>query len=719
MTQNSLPPGWCVARLGDLVGSPQYGFTASATSDVGGPRFLRITDIKDGAVDWSSVPFCTASPSDFERFRLRDGDLVFARSGSVEKAWRVRSAPDAVFASYLLRGSPATDEVGAWLETYVKSPSYLAQVRRAAAGTGMSNVNAQKLAQFEVPIAPSGSMRRLVEVTEHMLARSKKAKASLDRIPGLLEKLKRSILAAAFRGDLTKDWREAHPDVEPAEALLRRIRAERRRRWEEAELARLTARGKAPTDDLWRSRYQEPVAPDLTDVPELPSGWRYASVDELTTRITSGSRAWSQYYDRGVGTFIMAGNVRPGRLDLTERQAVDPPPGDADCERSQVVIDDILITIVGANTGDVCRVPSELPEHYVCQSVALLRPVQAPTSTWLEKYLTSHSDGHRHLRRYAYGQGRPHLSFDQLRALPVAMPPALEAAQISEAIQERLAAHDRVLAMLANQTQRIASLDAAILSKAFRGELVPQDPTDEPASVLLDRIRAAREAASAEPDEAKPKRPRARRAAARDDTSAPAVSGSTMPAEAAASSTKATSTPAAGAPHPFQPTLFPTTATPFLDLPRPAQLPLVHDALRGLGALTTDDAIRRVADHLRTHGHAEFMRLRSDGPLYAALDKALDAAVREGLVDRPRRGHVRAIVPDAKHYTDADWARCLEAARAEHAATTTAPLDQDALIRAAADWAVENMGLAHQRLRTGGSVHQGLTRALAASKPSG
>lgn len=251
--------------------------------------------------------------------------------------------------------------------------------------------------------------------------------------------------------------------------------------------------------------------------------------------------------------------------------------------------------------------------------------------------------------------------------------------RITERLEECLAAETK-----------LEQLDASILAKAFRGELVPQDSTDEPATVLLERVRAAREAASpsAAPGQ---QRIHARRAAAAPPTP------------------RTTIADAPGTASPFL--VRAANPTSFIDLPRADQLPLVHAALRGVGPVPTDAAVRLVADHLRERHLADFSRLRSDGPLYAAIEKTLDAAVRAKVLDRPQRGHVRALVPNPKDYTDADWRRCLEGALADRAETAPEP-DEDNLIRAAAEWAVVNMGLVHQRLRSGGLVHQGLSRAL-------
>jgi len=144
----------------------------------------------------------------------------------------------------------------------------------------------------------------------------------------------------------------------------------------------------------------------------------------------------------------------------------------------------------------------------------------------------------------------------------------------------------------------------------------------------------------------------------------------------------------------------------FLDLPREEQIDHVWESLLGQGLLDKDAAIRNAAQILRDRGLARFQRLREGGPLYEVIATALDRGVREGSFDRPKRGHVRAILPDAKGYSAKDWKLCV-----------LRSLDGDAVpeeeaLRNAAEWARENLGLGFARLRKDGVILRGLRTTL-------
>lgn len=230
-----------------------------------------------------------------------------------------------------------------------------------------------------------------------------------------------------------------------------------------------------------------------------------APMDSLLERLTSGSRDWAKYYDQGKGVFVLAANVRPMSFDSTPKRFVDPPRDGTDAIRSRIMENDILVTIVGANTGDTCRVGRSLTDYYVCQSVALLRPKESWRSKFIELFINSELRPGGQVSKAIYGAGRPHLSFTDLKTIQV---PVLEREATDELvarIETAFAAIDHLATEHASASKLLDRLDQSILVKAFRGELVPQFPNDEPASVLLERIRAERAAAP------KPKRTRRKR----------------------------------------------------------------------------------------------------------------------------------------------------------------------------------------------------------------
>jgi len=144
-TKWGLPRGWETVEFRDIFDRLQYGYTASAIPNSGGTKMLRITDIQQSAVSRERVPGCTIADHVLPQFLLRDGDFVFARTGSIEKACRVRNPPQAVFASYLIRGRPSDPLLSDWISYFVESSDYVNQAVRASAGVGRPNINAKNL----------------------------------------------------------------------------------------------------------------------------------------------------------------------------------------------------------------------------------------------------------------------------------------------------------------------------------------------------------------------------------------------------------------------------------------------------------------------------------------------------------------------------------------------------------------------------------------------
>lgn len=162
-----IPGSWSLIRLGD-IGILQYGFTASATKEDTGTRFLRITDIQDNWIDWALVPYCETAKSDLEKHGLRKGDLLFARIGSTtgKTAYISESVP-AVFASYLIRFRPSRDDIDTrFLFYYTHSRLYWLQVNRNKEAQLKKGLNAGVLGNLLVPFPPLAEQRLIAEILE-------------------------------------------------------------------------------------------------------------------------------------------------------------------------------------------------------------------------------------------------------------------------------------------------------------------------------------------------------------------------------------------------------------------------------------------------------------------------------------------------------------------------------------------------------------------------
>lgn len=262
-----------------------------------------------------------------------------------------------------------------------------------------------------------------------------------------------------------------------------------------AKLDRLSARTKAARAHLARVQSLASRAKQATlaaAFEKVGESAEIKTVAELACHFTSGSRDWAKYYDKGDAVFVLAGNIRPLSFDPTPKRFVDPPRNSADALRTKVERDDLLVTIVGANTGDLCRVPHDFEAYYVCQSVALIRLHEAWRSRFVELFLTTQMGEGGQLQEAIYGQGRPHLSFKDLKAVAVPELNRRETESFVRRIEAAFARIDRMVEDATRAAHLLDRLDQRLLAKAFRGELVPQDPNDEPAAELLARIKATR-----------------------------------------------------------------------------------------------------------------------------------------------------------------------------------------------------------------------------------
>ncbi len=315
--------------------------------------------------------------------------------------------------------------------------------------------------------------------------------AALKRAEANLERYRASVLKAAVEGRLTERWRRENPPEETGEQLLRRILAERRERWEEEQLAKFAAKGRKPPRN-WKAKYKEPVAPDTNRLPGLPDGWCWATVDQVSLTVQYGSSAKTSPEPEGVPVLRM-GNIQQGALDLDSLKYL--PLDHREFPKLLLADGDLLFnrtnsaelvgkTAVYRGRPDPCSFASYLIS---------VRTVRARLSTVVANALNS-SWGRAWIASVVSQQvGQANVNGTKLRSFPFPLPPDAEQGEIIRRSGDAGDSVTRSTGTIADLLHQMTALRQSILKRAFEGRLVPQDPADEPASALLERIRAKRE----------------------------------------------------------------------------------------------------------------------------------------------------------------------------------------------------------------------------------
>lgn len=252
----TLPLGWEPSKIGDII-KVQGGFAfKSKEFTTSGVPVVRIGDLQNGEVLVSEKTafFSSERFKNFPNVQLTMGDVLMALSGATTGKTAVYKLDNpALLNQRVGRFLPHSQENihEGFLHHLIKKLSE--GILDQAWGGAQPNVSPTTIENNDIIVPPLPEQKRIAAKIDALQGKSKKARQALDAARPLLDKLRQSILAAAFRGDLTADWRKQNPDVEPASKLLECIRIERRQKWEEAELAKMRIKGKEPKTDKWKS----------------------------------------------------------------------------------------------------------------------------------------------------------------------------------------------------------------------------------------------------------------------------------------------------------------------------------------------------------------------------------------------------------------------------------------------------------------------------------
>lgn len=474
-TAGELPPGWAWARLGDVC-DVIGGITVDAKRS--GPHhlelpYLRVANVQRGRLDVRTLRTILVPAGRVDDLLLRAGDILLNEGGDRDKVgrgwvWEDQVA-QCVFQNHVFRARVREDAVCPYfLSHYLNEMARSHFLSGAKQTTNLASISLSVVKETPVAVPPRREQTRIVEAINAVFDDVATGEAALARARDGLAQFRASLLHAACTGALSAEWRAQNPTNETGRDLAAEV------------MDHLAKEVGAPRRKL--------LAPDTTGLPPLPTGWHWASVDQLTQFRGNGlSRAPDG--EEGDREILRISAVRPMAVNQAQRRFYRPLPGEA-LDGATTRKDDLLFTRYSGS------------EHFVgvCGRVrfgeAMLYPDKVMCArppggfdglaAFLELALNAGPSRAFIARNIRTTAGQKGIAGAAIRACPVPVPPRAEMAAILQAFDDA-AMDDATLP----PGDVAATLRQSILHAAFTGRLVPQDPADEPAAALLARLRAA------------------------------------------------------------------------------------------------------------------------------------------------------------------------------------------------------------------------------------
>jgi type I restriction enzyme S subunit len=383
---------------------------------------------------------------------------IASRSVCTNQGFKSFLPPDGVLSDYIF-----------WYLKYATP-----EIRKMGSGTTFPEISKKRAESIPIPIAPTAEQRRIVAAIEERFSRIDTGVEALQRARRNMRRMRAAVVQAAVTARLVPQ----DPNDEPAALLLRRLLGERQAAW---------------SSNGHRGRYRQPDEPKGV-LGDIPSGWAWTTVGQLAVRIDYGTSArCSAELKDGVPVLRM-GNIQDGELDFSDLKYL--PNDHSEIENLLLLDGDILFNrtnsteLVGKSA--VFRSFSR-PMIFASYLIRLrLSPFVDPR--WISMFING-PVGRSYVAAVRVQQvGQANVNGTKLAAMPIALPPASEQRRILEEVDRQLSTIKALDSLVSQAELRGSQLKRGILARGFAGQLVSQDPSEEPVSVLLGRIRAARDA---------------------------------------------------------------------------------------------------------------------------------------------------------------------------------------------------------------------------------
>ena len=433
-----VPDSWAWSRV-DQAGFVQLGRQRSPQHHSGDHMrpYLRVANVYENRIDTRDVMEMNFTPAEAERFSLSFGDILLNEGQSRELVGRPAmfhgEVSGACFQNTLIRFKAQTFVDPRYALSLFRYYFHAGNFQNVCKWTtNIAHLGAERFASMPFPLAPLPEQKRIADKLDALLARVDACRGRLDRVPAILKRFRQSVLAAATSGELTREWREA--------------------------------RG-------------------------MEMKWPTVALDEVCDSIADGDHQAPPKADQGV-PFITIGAINTGVLRLDEATRFVPESYFTSLKpERRAQLGDVLFSVTGS-LGIPALVETTTP--FVFQRhIAVLRPNPTRVSAKFLFHQLSADDIQRQAMEVATGTAQLTIPLRGLRAFTLALPSIAEQHEVVRRVESLFSLASTLERRSDLARARTERLTPSLLAKAFRGELVPQDPSDEPASVLLARLKGA------------------------------------------------------------------------------------------------------------------------------------------------------------------------------------------------------------------------------------
>jgi type I restriction enzyme S subunit len=526
---DDLPPGWTTCTISDVIASDGVfvdgDWVESKDQDPDGDiRLIQLADIGDSHFQDKSARFLTKSKAiDLNCTFLQKEDLLVARMP--DPLGRCCIFPLESDSGYVTvvdvcvirAGKSSADHK--FLMYLINSPEVRTQISSLQSGSTRKRISRKNLNTVALPIAPLNEQRQIVAKIEELFSELDKGIESLKTARSQLKIYRQAMLKHAFEGKLTAQWREEHKDkLESPEQLLARIQQEREARYQQqltdwqAALKTWEQNGK---DGKKPGKPSEPNFMALAQIKDLslPDDWTNFDLGTLAAESVLGKMLDKEKNVGHMRPYLGNINVRWGIFDLANLKLMKIE--DSEIERYRLNEGD-LVVCEGGEPGR-CAIWKDSSESMFIQKALHRVRFTESFDPYFACYYIFYASTTQRIAKYFTGTTIKHLTRGGLQKIQFPLCSVTEQREIVKILDKQLSGVEAVDCEISKELAKAETLRQSILKKAFSGQLVPQDPNDEPAAVLCDRIRAAK---AAQPKTAK--KPR------RDKTaSSPLSSGET------------------------------------------------------------------------------------------------------------------------------------------------------------------------------------------------